>query len=100
MRLMRILVKDPMKDVPLIGIPILRVPEVGIVVRRALNPGLSEKLIDPDPDSWNEKLGEGEVIIRVPMDQWKREQLVSEYVEEFTKREGIVGVLSSSIITK
>ena len=88
---MRILIKeDPMKDVPLIGIPLLRVPEVGIVVRKALNPELPEKLIDPDPDSWNEKLGEGEVIIRVPMDQWKREQLVSEYVEEFVKREGIV----------
>ena len=85
---MKVLIKDPMKDVPLIG-PGLRIPKVGIVVERKLNPDLPKKFIDPNPDYWEEALKKDEIILKVPMDQWKGEP-INEFVLEFMKREGIV----------
>jgi len=101
MRLMRILVKDPLRDLPLIGMPWFRAPIIGLIVDKRLNPELSEKYIDPTPEIWEENLTEHEVLLRVPMDHWKGGLgVVEEYVSDFIKRQGIVGVLSSSIITK
>jgi hypothetical protein len=86
---MKVLIRDSMKDVPLIGKPGLRTPIVGIVVEKELNPNLPEKFIDPNPDKWDEALKKNEIILKVPMDQWKGEP-INEYVLEFMKREGIV----------
>lgn len=85
---MKVLIKDPMKDVPLIG-PGLRIPKIGLVVEKKLNPDLPEKFIDPNPDEWEEALKKDEIILKVPMDQWKGEP-INEFVLEFMKREGIV----------
>ncbi len=86
---MKVLIRDSMKDVPLNGKPGLRTPIVGIVVEKELNSNLPEKFIDPNPDEWGEALKKNEIILKVPMDQWKGE-LINEYVLEFMKREGIV----------
>jgi hypothetical protein len=96
---MRILIKDPLGKLPLIGMPGLKAPVIGLIVDKRLNPELSEKYIDPTPEFWDENLTEHEVLLRVPMDQWKG-GFVQEYVSEFIKRQGIVGYLSSSVITK
>lgn len=96
---MRILIKNPLGELPLNGMPGLRAPIIGLIVDKRLNPELPDNYIDPTPEFWQEELKEYEVILKVPMKQWKGE-IIFAYVSDFVKREGIVGVLSSSIITK
>jgi len=83
---MKVLIKN--SNLPIFG-PGFIVPMIGLVVDREKNLSILEKFIDPFPDIWDEEIKENEVILRVPMDKWKGE-MISEYIKEFVKREGIV----------
>lgn len=86
---MKILTKDLLGNLPLIGKPCLRVPIVGLVVDKEKNLDLLEKFIDPTPEIWDEIIKDSEIILRVPMDNWDGE-IIPEYVRKFVEKEGIV----------